>query len=57
MRILRWHSPLPRKQGALCIRESDALPPKSLLQHLVLGLEELDHDELPAMHPARHDHQ
>lgn len=47
----------PDKQRTLCIRGPDAIPPEPRLQHLVLGLKELDDDELSAMDPARPNHQ
>jgi hypothetical protein len=36
----------------LGIGEPDSLSPKPLLQHPVLGLKELDDDQLTPMHPA-----
>ena len=48
---------LPSKQRALRVREPYALAPQPFLQQAILGLEELNDDELTAMDPARHDHQ
>jgi len=48
---------LPRKQRPLSIGEAYTLASQALLEQPILGLEELNENELTAMHPARDDHQ
>jgi hypothetical protein len=48
---------LPGQQRTFRICESDPLVTKARLQHPILGLKELDDDQLPAVNPPRHDHQ
>ena len=46
----------PRKQRALSIGKPYALASQALLQQPILSLEELNENELTAMHPTRDDH-
>ncbi|MDB5927468.1 MAG: hypothetical protein JWN13_6404 [Betaproteobacteria bacterium] len=48
---------LPRKRRPLNIGEPYALASEALLQQPILGLEELNQNELTTMHPTRDDHQ
>ena len=48
---------LSRQQRPLGVRKPDALSTQPLFKELILGLEELDDDQLMAIDPAGRDHQ
>ena len=48
---------LPRQEGALGVGEADAPSSEPALEQSVLGLKELDNDQLMTMNPASGDHQ
>ena len=48
---------LPREQRPFCVGKSNLIAAQPLLQRPILGLKELDDEQLAPMNPPRHHHQ